>query len=391
MIVLRKKKTAIILILVIATLSLVIIVAYVAMTPPRPPLPSQPNASQMLNQNEAEKTTVSTIDNSSQTAATVPTTIDVASTTSAFPFVQRWAAQYENQQLASLDKINIVYLDEGQLDGANSSGISQLAIVGIPHENNALYIPVSAQAVALVYNIPSFPDIPSGLKLNSTILFLILNGSITQWNDDAIKDLNPSFNLPAERIVVVHTTSNINSSSSLALLNQYLGSQSISWPNDSIAVLGPAEIAEMVRKTPYSLGYVDFSYAIQTRMTYAEIAGADGNYIIPSTESIGLAVDMALQFHNSSADQTSSQQPPPTINASSLVNGSYPITGLYYAALMDTQANEESTASTLAFVNWTISEDGGQQTLLEVQYPPIYIGNEQLKTYAKTMLNSISN
>ena len=120
MIVLGKKKTALILLLVIATLSLVIIVAYVAMTPPRPPLPSQPNASQMLNQNEAEKTTVSTIDNSSQTAATVPTTIDVASTTSAFPFVQRWAAQYENQQLASLDKINIVYLDEGQLDGANS-------------------------------------------------------------------------------------------------------------------------------------------------------------------------------------------------------------------------------------------------------------------------------
>ena len=54
-------------------------------------------------------------------AATVPTTIDVASTTSAFPFVQRWAAQYENQQLASLDKINVVYLDEGQLDGANGA------------------------------------------------------------------------------------------------------------------------------------------------------------------------------------------------------------------------------------------------------------------------------
>jgi len=35
--------------------------------------------------------------------------------------------------------------------------------------------------------------------------------------------------------------------------------------------------------------------------------------------------------------------------------------------------------------------DGGQQTLLEVQYPPIYLGNQQLATFAKTSLNAISN
>jgi phosphate transport system substrate-binding protein len=225
------------------------------------------------------------------------------------------------------------------------------------------------------------------------MLYLILNSSITRWNDAAIKDLNPSLNLPDERIVVVHSSDIDNSSSSsLALLNQYLGFQSISWPNDSITASGPAELAEMVRKIPYSVGYVDFSYAIQTRMTYAAIGDADGDYIIPSTQSIGRGVDVALDFHNSSMDQSSSpQQQPPTINASRLVNGSYPIVGLYYASLLANDHKEGQNAAALDFVQWIISEGGGQQTLLEVQYPPIYPSNKQLATYANTTMDTISN
>jgi phosphate transport system substrate-binding protein len=386
-VVLSKKKTALILLLGIVSLAIVILVTSVALTSF-----FQQRSGQPLKHDEAEKTRIATNDSSSsQTTAIIPTTIDVISTTTAFPFVQRWAAQYENQQLASLGNVNVDYLEERQISGANGGdGDRHLAIVGIPGENNTLYIPVSAQAVALVYNIPGFPDIPSGLRLNSTILFLMLNGSITQWNDAAIKDLNPSLNLPNERIVVVHSNDNNSSSSSLVLLNQYLGFQSTSWSNNSITASGPAELAEMVRKTPYSVGYVDFSYAVQTRMTYAAIGDADGDYITPSTQSIGRAVDVALQFHNSSTDQSSLQHPP-TINASKLVNGSYPITGLYYAALLANDDKEGKNAANMDFVKWIISEDGGQQTLLEVQYPPIYLGNEQLATYAKKALDTISN
>ncbi len=391
-----KKKTALISLLVILSLAIVLVVVTSLLTPffqPRSDLPPE--------HDEAEKTRIATNDSSSnQTAAItiMPTTIDIISTTSAFPFVQRWAAQYENQQLASSGNVNVDYLADREIIVAEGgSGRSDLAIVGVPdmNNNNTLYVPVSAQAVAIVYNIPSFPDIPSGLRLNSTMLFLILNGSITRWDDAAIKDLNPSLNLPDERIVVVHSSDDNNnngsSSSSLMLLNQYLGPQSLSWPkNDSIAASGPAELAEMVRKIPYSIGYVDFSYAVQTKMTYAAIGDADGDYIVPSTQSIDRAVDVALQFHNSNTDQSSSQQPP-TINASRIVNGSYPIVGLYYASLLANDNIEGRIAATLDFVEWIISENGGQQTLLEVQYPPIYRGNEQLATYAKIAMDTISN
>ncbi|TLY09817.1 MAG: hypothetical protein E6K85_05205, partial [Thaumarchaeota archaeon] len=82
---------------------------------------------------------------------------------------------------------------------------SDLVIVGdIRHATSeSNYIPVSAQAVAVVYNIPSFPDIPSGMKLNTSLLVAIFNGTITRWDDPTIKSLNGDMNLPSERIIVV--------------------------------------------------------------------------------------------------------------------------------------------------------------------------------------------
>ncbi len=367
----------------------------------------QPRFNLPPEQHESENTQVATtgnISNGTTVSVTVPTTIDILSSTSAFPFVQRWIVQYENQQFASFSDVNVDYLTDAEIiaaEGKNSR--NDLAIVGITKENNnnTLYVPVSAQAVAIVYNIPSFPDIPTGLRLNSTMLSLILNGSINEWDDAAIKQVNPNLNLPDERIVVVHSADNNthDSSSSSQLLNQYLDSQSLRWPkNDSIITSGPAELAEMVRKIPYSIGYVDFSYAVQTRMTYAAIGNANGDYIVPSTYSIDKAVDIALQFHNSSTDLTAPQQQqlPPTINASRIVGDAYPIVGLYYVSLFASNGDKEEdeirrNAAILDLVEWITSESGGQQTLLEVQYPSIYSDNEQLVAYAKITMDTFHN
>ncbi len=85
-----KKKTALISILVIVSLAIVIVVVTSSSTPF-----FQPRSDLTPEHDEAENTKIATNDNrSNQTAATtiMPTTIDIVSTTSAFPFVQRWAA-----------------------------------------------------------------------------------------------------------------------------------------------------------------------------------------------------------------------------------------------------------------------------------------------------------
>ena len=189
-VVLSKKKTALMPLLVILSLAVIIVVVISIVSTPL----FQPRPSPQPKQEEADKTRIATnYSNSTQTAAIVsppPAPIDVISTTTAFPFVQRWAAQYENQQLGSSGNVNIDYLEERQIKEVSRGGdAGHLAIVGTPDDNNnTVHIPVSAQAVAIVYNIPAFPDIPSGLRLNSTTLFLILNGTITRWNDAAVKD-----------------------------------------------------------------------------------------------------------------------------------------------------------------------------------------------------------
>ncbi len=402
------------LLLVIVPLAIVVTVALRAYLQQEPDL--------LAGHDRAQNVQVPTTGNISGGDTTVstktPTTVNVVSTISAFPFVQRWIAQYEDRQLESSASVNVDYLTDIEINTAKGDNADNtLAIVGVPNETNSdtLYIPVSAQAIAIVYNIPSFPDIPSGLKLNSTTLFLILSGSITQWDDAAIKELNPGLNLPHERIIVIHndddddkdSQSYLNgsrNSSPELLLSQYLGHKRFSWPkNDSITVSGPPELAEMVRKTPYSIGYVDFSYAVQTRMTYAAIGDARDDFIIPSTQSIGRAVNFALQFPSSGEDEFITPQDqlpppsPPTINASRIVNESYSIAGLYYAALSlenvyndtDGEEGKRKIEAILDFVDWITSEGGGQQTLLEVQYPSIYSDNKQLRAYEMATIDTV--
>jgi len=410
---LRNKKTVVISVLAVVAMVIAILAILTPYFKPRPDFQAG-----LDEVNNAQLTNTSIKSNETEDTTKVPITVNIASTASAFPFVQRWVAQYEDEQPAPSGNLNVDYLDDGGINTVDTER-NDLAIVGIPDEmdNGSLYIPVSAQAVAIVYNIPSFPDISSGLRLNSTILSLILNGNITHWDDESIKELNPGLNLPSERIRVVHDDEDYNNNqskgdgntSSQLLLNQYLGLERINWPkNNSVTASDPAELAEIVRKTPYSIGYIDFSYAVQTRMTYAAIGDSHGDYISPSIQSIGKAVDVALQFHNSSEDQMFLQQgqqqpvplhPPPTINASRIVNESYPMVGLYYAAmsLENTKGNAENeegkrtTEAVLDFVKWVTSEDGGQQALPEVQYPSIYSGNNQLGAYTAATIQIVEN
>jgi ABC-type phosphate transport system substrate-binding protein len=305
--------------------------------------------------------------------------VSVVSARSAFPFVERWASQYNNEPRA-LGSVEIsYYLDEPDEQG-------DLMIVGdiLDAIDGSQNIPTSAQAVAIVYNIPSFPDIPTGLKLNASLLSGIFNGTITYWDDPAIKELNQDMNLPSEMIVIVHENKN---SSSLVLLERYL-STDIVWPENSTSVLGPDELASMIRKTPYSIGYVDLSYATQTRMTYAALA-VGGEYVVPSTDSVGNAINEGLQVQNLTGINQTDSIIPPFMNSSRIGNSSYPLVGLYYASIPEN--NNTSRNATLDFVSWIIDQSKGQRTLSEVQYPSIYADNELLMTYGETIINITSS
>ena len=173
------------------------------------------------------KTMVQSVANSSNNSATqtannsepqnAKTMINLVSSPSALPFVQRWVAQYNLEQNRGL--VNVIYTAEADSadaqDYANltrylKSNSADVAIIGnaqwdnLSADKNSVFVPVSAEGIAIVYNIPSFPDVPSGLKLAPATLQRILTGNITYWDDQSIKLQNSDLNLPHQKIVVVH-------------------------------------------------------------------------------------------------------------------------------------------------------------------------------------------
>lgn len=263
---------------------------------------------------------------------------------------------------------------------------SDVAITGWPVNpadnftyEGSIFLPVSPQAIAIVYNVPGFPDVPSGIKLDVLTLNTVLTGNATHWNDSRITELNPNLNLPDEPIVVVHE---IENGSATELLEQYLNS-SITWPESSLSAESPAALSSMVRQTPFSVGYVDLSNAVQTRMTYAALQNSDSEYILPSSESVGRAIQNGTVISDP-APVNGTVSTPPTTAVGQLGNGSYPVVGFYHVALTDSRTgtdNSDTSAVSLDFARW-ISSPSGQRVLEEVQYPSIYEHNEVLEGLA---------
>ncbi len=316
--------------------------------------------------------------------------LSVLSSPATFPFAERWASQYNNGN--NMGTVQLVYSSDA--DDANIpvlySNVSQflsdhsvdLAIAGRPAQGGeftyegSVFLPVSPQAIAIVYNVPGFPDVPSGMKFDATTLHAVLSGNATHWNDPRIIELNPDLNLPAEPIVVVHER---RAGSALELLEKYMNS-TVTWPEASVTAESADALATVVRQTPFSIGYVDFSGAVQTRMTYAALQNSDGEYILPSPDSIGMAVKNGTVID---ATVNGTVQTPPTVAVGQLGNGSYPVVGFYYVALTGGPSPERAAAA-LDFARW-VSGESGQRLLGDVQYPSIYEQREELRALADAL------
>lgn len=341
--------------------------------------------------------------------------VSALSSPSALPFVEKWVAQYNSER--NLGSVNVNYSDRADdasipLLYSNISAFladrsADLAIASRPvaAKGNftyagSVFLPVSPQAVAVVYNIPSLPDVPSGLRLDPATLHAVLSGNATYWDDTRIKSLNLNTSLPHKQIVVVHEGP---AGSASDMLGRYLASASngtFAWPESSLAADSANSLSAMVRQTPYSIGYVDFAFAAQTRMTYASLQNSDGQYLMPSADSIGAAVRNGTVVNNpalvnDTGPGNAAPASPPTISIGQLGNGSYPVVGFYYAAFSDRAAangvNETALrgkdAAVIDLVRW-MAEREGQQVLRDLQYPSVYEQSKDLEAFADRVLGT---
>ncbi len=232
---------------------------------------------------------------------------------------------------------------------------------------NVLHIPETIGAVTIAYNLQG---ISSGLKLSGQVVADIYLGTITNWNDPAIAPLNPGTTLPDHAITTIHRsdgsgTTNVFTrylSNVSSTWNSQVGAgTSVQWPgSNAIGASGNANVASTITQTPFAIGYVELTYALQNSMTVASIQNPAGNYITPSLDSTTTAVQSGASQGLPTGDQSWT-----TVSLLNTADAqAYPIVSftylLVYKELNVVHGMDQNKATQLVQYLWYVVHDGQQ-------------------------------
>jgi phosphate transport system substrate-binding protein len=309
-------------------------------------------------------------------------TLNGAGATFPFPLIDTWRVEYQNvnpnvnlnyQSIGSGGGIN--QFTQKTVDfGASDAPLTAAQASALP--GPAVHIPETIGSVVAAYNVIGVPS--KGLKLTGPILADIFLGKITKWDDPAIKDLNPGLPLPSKDIVVVHRS---DGSGTTFVWTDYLSKVStewndkvgkgtaVSWPT-GIGAPGNEGVANAVRGTAYTIGYVELSYALTTNMQYAFLQNSAGNFIEPTLDSTKAAVTASAATLPAGGDSWSSVSMTNAAGADS-----YPIASFSYLLVYKEMSTNSQTTSMdkakalLDFIQWAITD--GQGFADDLSYVPL--------------------
>ena len=238
-------------------------------------------------------------------------------------------------------------------------------------------LPILAGAVVLTYNLPELdPTKDPALILDGKTLVGIYNAKITKWNDPAIAALNPGLasKLPAKQITVVHRsdgsgTTEIFTNALSAFDTAWTAGHgtTVQWPADKagngIGGKGSQGVAAAVQNTPESIGYVEYAFATQNKLPFAQMVNAAGKTVKAGPDTVTSAMN---DFANSFG---------PDLTAV-IVNGkgdaSWPIAGYTYTILHTTSMTDCTKAAKLvAFINWFLTDSAAQKQATSIGYVPL--------------------
>jgi phosphate transport system substrate-binding protein len=178
--------------------------------------------------------------------------------------------------------------DMGGGDAPNPE--KQLKAAAVP----VLELPSVLIGIVLVYNLP---QTAGELRFTGPMLADIFLGKIRMWNDPAIVKLNQEIKLPAKPIQLIHRSAGKGSN---YIFSDYLSkvspefsaklgrSESPNWPVGLTA--GRAQdMSDMVKDTPWSLGYTELNIAQTASLRIARVRNAAGEFILPTVKSIEAA------------------------------------------------------------------------------------------------------
>ncbi|MBK6788933.1 MAG: phosphate ABC transporter substrate-binding protein PstS [Rubrivivax sp.] len=227
-----------------------------------------------------------------------------------------------------------------------------------------IQFPTVIGGVVPVVNIAGIQ--PGQIKIDGQVLGDIYLGKITKWNDAALTALNPGVPLPDAAISVVRRA---DGSGTTFLFTNYLSKVNAEWKakvGEGTAVNWPVGaggkgnegVSAFVQRLPNSIGYVEYAYAKQNKMSYMSLRNQAGTYVVPTDTAFKAAAagaDWTKSFY-----QVLTEQPG---------KDSWPITGATFILMHKVQDKPANAANTLKFFDWAFVN--GDKMADDLDYVPL--------------------
>jgi phosphate transport system substrate-binding protein len=297
------------------------------------------------------------------------TDISGAGATFPYPIYSKWADAYKKETGIGLNYQSI----------GSGGGIKQIKAKTVTFgasdmplkpeevkEAGLVQFPMIIGGVVPAVNIKGVQ--PGQLVLDGATIASIYLGEITKWDDPRIKKLNPKLTLPSTAIAPVYRSdgsgtnflfSDYLSKSSPKFKDSIGAATSVQWPV-GIGAKGNEGVANMTTQTDGAIGYVEYAYAKQNKMSYAQLVNKAGKAVAPSADSFQAAASNADWTHAEAyylilTDQAGAK--------------SWPITGASFILVYSMPQDVAATGEALKFFNWAYKK--GTQMAAELDYVPL--------------------
>jgi phosphate transport system substrate-binding protein len=283
------------------------------------------------------------------------------------PLYAKWASDYHK---ATGVKINYQSVGSGAGIKQIDSKTVDFGASDMPQTDEVLKAKGQFQFPAVIGGTVPVVNIkgiaPGQMKLDGQVLGDIYLGKITKWSDPAIKALNPSLALPDADIAPVRRA---DGSGTTFNFTNYLSrvhpewkakvgeGTAVNWPVGA-GGKGNEGVAAFVSRLPNSIGYAEYAYVKQNKMTFALMKNKDGVFVSPDDESFKAAAagaDWNKSFYQLITDQ-------PGKNA-------WPISTATFILMHIKQDKPANATETVKFFSWAYKN--GAQAAIDLDYVPM--------------------
>ncbi|WP_158668518.1 phosphate ABC transporter substrate-binding protein PstS [Bradyrhizobium guangdongense] len=303
------------------------------------------------------------------TTAAFAADITGAGATFPFPIYSKWADAYKKETGNGLNYQSI----------GSGGGIKQIQAKTVTFgatdmplkveqldKDGLAQWPMVMGAIVAVVNIEGVK--PGEMVFDGETLANVYLGKITKWDDPAIKKLNPNVKLPSEAITVVRRS---DGSGTTFNFTNYLSKVSADWKSKvgegtavewpvGVGAKGNEGVSGNISQTKNSIGYVEYAYAKQNKLTYTGLVNKAGKTVQPTVEAFQAAASNADWAKAPGYYVILTDQPG---------DKSWPITAATFILMHKSATDKAASQEAIKFFRWAFKN--GDKAAEELDYIPM--------------------